>query len=75
MGSDWLGSVDGMTSLRSYRMIKEELMPEGYLRLLDSGDVRLRFRLRSGSALQGYWRIRRGVVCVLMIGVCYVIVG
>ena len=75
VGSDWLGSVDGMTSLRSYRMIKEELKPEGYLRLLDSGDVRLRFRLRSGSALQGYWRIRRGVVCVLMIGVCYVIVG
>ena len=50
MESDWLGSVDGMTSLRSYRMIKEELMPEGYLRLLDSGDVRLRSRLRSGSA-------------------------
>ena len=69
MGSNWLGSVDGMTSLRLYRMIKEELKPKGYLKLLDSGDVRLRFRLRSGSA-----RIRRGVVCVLMIGVCYVIV-
>ena len=38
--------VEGKSSLRWYRLVKEEFGVEGYLKVFD---VRLRFRLRTGS--------------------------
>ena len=48
---DWMEEVEGKSSLKRYRMVKDEAGLEEYTRsLVGQEEVRLRFRLRTGSA-------------------------
>ena len=48
---DWMEEIEGKSSLKWYQMVKEEAGLEEYTRsLVGQEGVRLRFRLRTGSA-------------------------
>ena len=69
--------VEGKSSLKWYRMVKDEAGLEEYTRsLVSQEEVRLRFRLRTGSA--GLFEDKkrcRNPGCVMMKGVCCVTVA